>query len=52
MAGGRRLWAPFSLVSLATLFDPTPSNGPAGIERHADLVATVLIEGLRLAPAP
>ncbi|MCW2557845.1 MAG: putative transcriptional regulator, TetR [Mycobacterium sp.] len=44
--------APFSLVSLATLLDPTPPNDPAGIERQADLVSTVIIEGLRLAPAP
>jgi TetR/AcrR family transcriptional regulator len=44
--------APFSLVPLAKLLDPTPSNDPASIEEQADLVSTVLIEGLRLPPTP
>ena len=38
----------FSLVALATLLDPTPPNDPAAIEQQADLVSSVLIEGLRL----
>jgi TetR/AcrR family transcriptional regulator len=42
----------FSLVALAKLLDPTPPNDPAGIEQQADLVSTVIIEGLRLAPTP
>src|SRR5882757_6059188 len=44
--------APFSLTSLGTLLDAAPSNDPAAIEQQADLVSTVIIEGLRLAPAP
>jgi AcrR family transcriptional regulator len=40
----------FSLVPLAELLDPAPPNDPAGIEQQADLVSTVLIEGLRLLP--
>jgi AcrR family transcriptional regulator len=42
--------APFSLVPLATLLDPAPPNDPAAIEQQADIVSTVLIEGLRLSP--
>jgi TetR/AcrR family transcriptional regulator len=44
--------APFTLAPLATLLDATPTNDPAGIEQQADLVSTVIIEGLRLAPTP
>jgi TetR/AcrR family transcriptional regulator len=44
--------APFSLVPLAKLLDPTPPNDPVSIEQQADLVSTVLIEGLRLSPTP
>jgi TetR/AcrR family transcriptional regulator len=44
--------AAFSLAPLATLLDATAGNDPAGIEAQADLVATVIIEGLRLAPTP
>jgi hypothetical protein len=42
--------APHALVPLATNFDPTSPCEPAAIEEHAELVATVLVEGLRLAP--
>ena len=42
--------AQFSLVPLATLLDPAPPNDPAAIEQQADIVSTVLIEGLRLSP--
>ena len=44
--------APFSLVPLATLFDPLPPNDPAAIEEQADIVSTVIIDGLRLPPPP
>ncbi len=44
--------APFSLVPLAELLDPAPPNDQAGIEQQADLLSTVLIEGLRLSPTP
>lgn len=40
--------APFTLVPLAELFDPSSPDDPEWIEQHADLVATVLVEGLRL----
>lgn len=39
--------APFTLAPLAELFDPAPPDDPARIEQHADLVATLIIEGLR-----
>jgi AcrR family transcriptional regulator len=42
--------APHALVPLATKFDPTSPCEPAAIEEHADLVSTVLVEGLRLPP--
>jgi TetR/AcrR family transcriptional regulator len=42
--------APHSLVPLATKFDPISPCGPAAIEEHANLVATILVEGLRLSP--
>ncbi|MET8983150.1 TetR/AcrR family transcriptional regulator [Streptomyces sp. NPDC004539] len=40
--------APFALSPLARLLDPAPADTPAAIEEQADLVATVLVEGLRL----
>lgn len=40
--------SPFSLVPLATMLDPAAPNVTAAIEEQADLVSTVLIEGLRL----
>jgi AcrR family transcriptional regulator len=42
--------APHSLVLLATKFDPTSPCEPDAVEEHAELVATVLVEGLRLSP--
>ena len=44
--------APFSLVPLAKLLDPTSPNDPAAIEEQANIVSTVLIEGLRVSSAP
>ncbi|KQY01275.1 hypothetical protein ASD37_29980 [Mycobacterium sp. Root135] len=44
--------APFTLAPLAAALgspSPTAANG-ADVEKHADLVSTVLIEGLRLRP--
>jgi TetR/AcrR family transcriptional regulator len=38
----------YSLVPLATLFDPTPPGDPAAIEEHARLVSDLIVEGLRL----
>ena len=38
----------FTLAPLATLFDPAPPSEPRSAEEQADLVATVIIEGLRL----
>ncbi len=40
--------APQALVALATKFDATSPFEPAAIEEHAQLVSTVLVEGLRL----
>jgi hypothetical protein len=40
--------APHALVPLATKFDATSPFEPAAIEEHAQLVSTVLVEGLRL----
>jgi AcrR family transcriptional regulator len=37
----------YSLVPLATLFDPVSPCEPATIEEHARLVADVIVEGLR-----
>ena len=42
--------APLSLVPLGKLLDPAHPNDPASIEEQADLVSTVIIEGLRLSP--
>jgi AcrR family transcriptional regulator len=42
--------APHSLLPLAMKFDPTSPCEPAAIEEHGELVATVLVEGLRLSP--
>jgi AcrR family transcriptional regulator len=39
--------APHALVPLATKFDATSPFGPAAIEEHAQLVSTLLVEGLR-----
>lgn len=38
----------FTLDSLATLFDPSHPSEPRSAEQQADLVATIIIEGLRL----
>jgi hypothetical protein len=38
----------YSLVPLATLFDPAPPGDPAAIEEHARLVSDLIVEGLRL----
>jgi TetR/AcrR family transcriptional regulator len=38
----------YSLVPLATLFDPASPCDPAAIEEHARLVSDVIVEGLRL----
>jgi hypothetical protein len=38
----------YSLVPLATLFDPAPPCDPAAIEEHARLVSDLIVEGLRL----
>lgn len=40
--------APQALVPLAMKFDPTSPTDPAAIEEHAQLVSTVLVNGLRL----
>jgi AcrR family transcriptional regulator len=40
--------APQALVPLATKFDATSPFEPAVIEQHAQLVSTLLVEGLRL----
>ena len=40
----------YSLVPLATLFDPAPPGDPAAIEEHARLVSDLIVEGLRLHP--
>jgi hypothetical protein len=40
----------YSLVPLATLFDPAPPGDPAAIEEHARLVSDLIVEGLRLDP--
>ena len=40
--------APQALVPLATKFDATSPFEPAAIEEHAQLVSTLLVEGLRL----
>lgn len=42
--------APHALIPLATNFDPASPCEPAAIEEHAQLVATILVEGLRLPP--
>lgn len=39
--------SPFSVVPLAELFDPTPPDDPEAVDAHADMVSTVIIEGLR-----
>ena len=38
----------FTLAPLATLFDPSDPCEPQSAEQQADLVATIIIEGLRL----
>ena len=38
----------FTLAPLATLFDPSEPSDSRAAERQADLVATIIIEGLRL----
>ena len=38
----------FTLAPLATLFDPSHPSEPQSAEQQADLVATIIIEGLRL----
>lgn len=38
----------FTLAPLATLFDPSDPCEPHSAEQQADLVATIIIEGLRL----
>jgi len=38
----------YSLVPLATLFDPAPPGDPEAIEEHARLVSDLIVEGLRL----
>lgn len=43
--------APFSLVPLAERLDPAPADDPAAIAEQADLVSTVLIEGIRRYPS-
>ena len=40
----------YSLVPLATLFDPANPCDPAAIEEHARLVSDLVVEGLRLEP--
>ena len=40
----------YSLVPLATMFDPAAPCDPAAIEQHARLVADVIVEGLRPDP--
>jgi AcrR family transcriptional regulator len=40
----------YSLVPLATLFDPAPPGSPAAVESHARLVSDLIVEGLRLNP--
>lgn len=40
--------APFTLVPLAERFDPRSPLDPALVEAHADLVADLVIEGLRI----
>jgi AcrR family transcriptional regulator len=42
--------APQALVPLAMKFDATSPTEPAAVEEHARLVATLLVEGLRLSP--
>jgi TetR/AcrR family transcriptional regulator len=42
--------AVYSLVPLATLFDPSPPGDPAAIEEHARLMSDLIVEGLRLVP--
>ena len=42
--------APHALVPLATKFDTTSPSEPAAIEEHAQLVSTLLVEGLRVRP--
>ena len=42
----------FTLAPLATLFDPSHPSEPRSAEQQADLVATVIIEGLRLPDSP
>ena len=38
----------FTLAPLATLFEPSDPSDPRSAEEQADLVATIIIEGLRL----
>ncbi|MFC4377750.1 TetR/AcrR family transcriptional regulator [Nocardia halotolerans] len=40
--------APYSQVPLALHFDPASPLDPAAVEQHADLVSTILIDGLRV----
>ncbi|MBV6762309.1 TetR/AcrR family transcriptional regulator [Rhodococcus opacus] len=40
--------APYSLVSLATKFDPASPCDPAAVEAHARLVSTIVVDGLRV----
>ena len=42
--------APHALIPLATKFDATSPVEPTAVEEHAELVSTLLVEGLRLAP--
>lgn len=40
--------APYALIPLATHFDSTDPCEPGAIEAHAQLVSTMIVEGLRL----
>jgi TetR/AcrR family transcriptional regulator len=43
--------APFTLVPLAERFDPRSPLDPEAVQEHADLVAEVIIGGLRIPPS-
>jgi hypothetical protein len=40
--------APFTLVPLARLFDPTDPVDPDEVAAHADIVSNIITEGLRV----
>jgi len=44
--------APYALLPLATKFNPASPQEPAAIEQHANLVSTILVQGLRLSHTP